>query len=242
MINKNSPIPIYHQLEEYIKNEIEKGILKTDQAIPSEREYSELYNISRMTVRQALNNLVHDGYLYRHKGKGTFVGKQKVEQRLQGLTSFTEDMIERGLEPSSKLLHFEIVPASISIADKLGLKENSPVYEIQRVRLADGTPMAFETTYLPANLVMGVTEDIINHSLYKYIEDKLNLVIENATQYLEASIAKDPEVKYLELDKGSPILLISTTTFLSDNTPFEYVMAAYRADRYKFINQLKRNK
>lgn len=240
MIDKNSPIPIYHQLEEYIKTQIENGALKADDSIPSEREYAELYQISRMTVRQAINNLVNDGFLYRQKGRGTFVNKQKVEQKLQGLTSFTEDMIERGMKPSSKLVSFEIIPASAPIASRLHLKENTPVYEIQRIRLADNSPMAVETSYLPANLIKGVTEEIINQSLYKFIEDHLSLTISEATQQIEAATAKELEIKYLQVEKGAPVLLIVRTSYLEDGTPFELVKSAYRADRYKFVHSMKR--
>ncbi|MBY6052247.1 GntR family transcriptional regulator [Cytobacillus firmus] len=240
MIDKQSPIPIYHQLEEYIKQLIENGKLKPDEAIPSEREYSEQYQISRMTVRQALNNLVNDGYLYRQKGRGTFVNKQKVEQKLQGLTSFTEDMKERGMVPSSRLISFEIIPAEPQLAKKLDIKENTPVYEIKRVRMADSLPMALETTYLPANLVKGLTEEIINKSLYQYIEEKLSLTIREATQQIEASIAKETEVNHLQVDPGSPVLLIARTSFLEDGTPFELVKSAYRADRYKFVHTMQR--
>src|SRR3954464_3810159 len=109
MINKNSPVPIYHQLEEHIKQQIENGILKEEAIIPSEREYAQMFQISRMTVRQAINNLVSEGYLTRRKGRGTFVTKKKVEQELQGMTSFTEDMLSRGMNPSSTLLSFQII-------------------------------------------------------------------------------------------------------------------------------------
>jgi GntR family transcriptional regulator len=241
MIDKNSPIPIYHQLEEFIKAQIESGELKPDETIPSERVYADMFQISRMTIRQALTNLVNDGYLYRQKGKGTFVNKKKVEQRLQGLTSFTEDMRERGFTPGSKLVSFEIIPASREIADRLKLAENTPVYEIKRVRLADNVPMALETTYLPANLVKGLTEDIINQSLYQYIEEKLSLVIYEATQQIEASSAKDQELRHLEIEKGSPVLLILRTSTLKDGTPFEFVKSAYRADRYKFVHTMQRS-
>ncbi|MBT2678920.1 GntR family transcriptional regulator [Bacillus sp. ISL-35] len=240
MIDKNSPIPIYHQLEEYIKSQIESGELKPDEAIPSERVYAEQFKISRMTIRQALTNLVNDGYLYRHKGKGTFVNQKKVEQHLQGMTSFTEDMKERGLTPGSRLVSFEIIPASRKIADTLHLGEHTPLFEIKRVRLADDAPLALETTYLPANLAKGLTEEIINHSLYKYIEEKLSLTIHEATQEIEAAIAKEHELPLLEIDKGSPVLLIHRTSYLKDGTPFEYVKSAYRADRYKFVHSMQR--
>lgn len=195
-----------------------------------------------MTVRQAINNLVNEGYLYRQKGRGTFVSKQKVEQRLHGLTSFTEDMLERGMKPSSKLLSFEVIPAGLETASHLKLKKNAPVYEIKRVRLADDVPMALETTYVPANLVKGLTEEIIHQSLYSYIEEKLNLVISEAFQQIEASIAKESEIKHLQIEKGSPILLILRTSYLHDGTPFEFVKSAYRADRYKFVHTLKRQR
>ncbi|RSD25141.1 GntR family transcriptional regulator [Mesobacillus subterraneus] len=240
MINKSSPIPIYHQLEEYIKAQIDSGELQPDETIPSERVYADMFQISRMTIRQALTNLVNDGYLYRQKGKGTFVNKKKVEQRLQGLTSFTEDMKERGFTPGSRLVSFEIIPAGREIADRLHLNENTPVYEIKRVRLADNVPMALETTYLPANLVKGLTEEIINQSLYQYIEEKLSLVIHEATQQIEASIAKEPELRLLDIEKGSPVLLILRTSSLKDGTPFEFVKSAYRADRYKFVHTMQR--
>ena len=104
MINKNSPVPIYHQLEEFIKQQIENGILKEEAVIPSEREYAQTFQISRMTVRQAINNLVIEGYLKRQKGRGTFVTKKKVEQELQGMTSFTEDMLSTGNESKQYLI------------------------------------------------------------------------------------------------------------------------------------------
>ncbi len=98
-IDKQSPIPIYFQIMEQLKTQIKNGELKADALLPSEREYAEQFGISRMTVRQALSNLVNEGFLYRQKGRGTFVSKLKMEQPLQGLTSFTEDMRSRGMKP-----------------------------------------------------------------------------------------------------------------------------------------------
>ncbi|WP_209125570.1 GntR family transcriptional regulator [Alkalihalobacillus sp. BA299] len=240
MINKNSPLPIYYQLEEQIKSLIEKGELKPGDVIPSEREYAEKYEISRMTVRQAINKLVNDGYLYRKKGSGTFVSEKKIEQALQGLTSFTEDMKARGMIPTSELLHFEMIPATVQIAKELQINEHSPVYEIKRIRLADGVPMALETNHISANLVKGLTEEIISQSLYQYIEEKLKLTIGEATQEIESSISSLTEANYLKVKKGAPILLIRRKTYLSDGTPLEVVQSSYRADRYKFIINMKR--
>ncbi|MEJ9231611.1 phosphonate metabolism transcriptional regulator PhnF [Peribacillus butanolivorans] len=240
MIDKNSPLPIYFQIEEQIKRQIESGEFQAHNALPSEREYAEQFEISRMTVRQAISNLVNDGYLYRQKGRGTFVADKKLEQQLNGLTSFTEDMKARGLNPSSKLLSFEIIPANKKIANELHISTYAPVYEIKRIRLADDVPMALETMYMSANLIKGLTEEIINLSLYQYIENYAKLKIDYATQTLESAIASDTEITHLAIPKHSPILFIQRNTFLQDGTPLEYVKSAYRADRYKFTINITR--
>ncbi|MFD2683077.1 GntR family transcriptional regulator [Bacillus seohaeanensis] len=242
MIKKNSPIPIYYQLGEIIKDLIEKGELKPGDSLPAEREYAEKFQISRMTVRQAFTQLVNDGYLHRIQGKGTFVAErsEKIEQTLRGLTSFTEDMKVRGLKPESRLINFEIIPATKLIADQLGIQEYGPVYEIKRIRLADDEPMALETNYISANFIKGLTEQIVNQSLYSYIEDQLNLRIDHASQVIESSIANQLEADYLKIQSGAPVMLIQRNTFLKDGTPVEFVKSSYRADRYKFMIQMNR--
>ncbi|MDF2858882.1 MAG: phosphonate metabolism transcriptional regulator PhnF [Neobacillus sp.] len=240
MINKSSPIPIYHQLEEFLKLQIESGVLKEEAAIPSEREFAETFQISRMTVRQAINNLVLEGYLKRQKGRGTFVNKKKVEQELQGMTSFTEDMIARGMQPSSKLLSFQIHPAETKIAQDLQINPNELVYIIRRIRLADGAPMALETAYIPVNLIPGLTEENSNQSLYQFIEKNLSLSINEASQEIEASIASSKEAASLAINAGDPILQIVRISYLANGTPFELVKSSFRADRYRFTHTMKR--
>lgn len=240
MINKNSPIPIYYQLEEHIRDLIDKGELKPGDSLPAEREYAEKYQISRMTVRQAFTKLVNEGYLNRLQGKGTFVAERKIEQTLHGLTSFTEDMRARGLVPGSRLIHFEIIPATRAIANQLAVQEYGPVFEIKRIRLADEVPMALETNYISANLVKGLTEKIVNQSLYAYMEEQLRLRIDHASQVIESSIATQSEADYLKITNGAPVMMIQRQTFLLDGTPVEFVKSIYRADRYKFMIQMKR--
>ena len=240
MINKNSPVPIYHQLEEYIKQQIENGSLEEESVIPSEREYAERFQISRMTVRQAINNLVSEGYLNRQKGRGTFVTKKKVEQELQGMTSFTEDMLSRGMNPSSILLSFQIFPADKKTALALRIEETDSIYKIKRIRLADGAPMALETAYIPVEIVPGLTEENSNLSLYQYIEENLALSISEATQEIEASTADNLDAETLEINIGDPILLIERISYLQEGIPFELVKSTFRADRYRFVHTMKR--
>lgn len=240
MIDKRSPLPIYFQIETMIRQQIENGELQPGDALPSERIYSEEFGVSRMTVRQAITNLVIAGFLYREKGRGTFVAEKKMEQHLSGLTSFTEDMKKRGLTPGSRLLTFQIVEAAAKVAARLQITEGSPIYEITRLRLADNVPMALETLCVSADLIKGLNEDIVTTSLYDYVEGNLNLKIGHALQSIEAVFPGEKEREYLQISKDVPVMLMARHTFLEDGRPLEYVQSSYRADRYKFMIEIKR--
>ncbi|OLN21919.1 phosphonate metabolism transcriptional regulator PhnF [Domibacillus antri] len=240
MIDKHSPTPIYFQLEHSLRRQIEDGELLPGELLPSEREFAEKLGISRMTVRQAITNLVNEGFLYRQKGRGTFVSEKKLEQRLSGLTSFTEDMRMRGLTPASKLLSFKIIPADVKTAERLQIQDYASVYEIIRVRLADEVPMALETVYMSVNLVKDLTEKLVSASLYTYIENELSLSIGRAAQSMEAVLATENEEEHLLVPKGAPVLFIERNTYLTNGTPLEHVKSFYRADRYKLTVDINR--
>lgn len=240
MIDRRSPIPIYYQIEEYIKNLIENKDLKPGDMIPSERQFTDLFQVSRMTVRQAVMNLVNEGILIRLKGKGTFVSGKKIGQPLQGLRGFTEEMEKLGFRPSSQLLDFQVAAVSGHVADLLRLGEEKQVYEIKRIRLADEVPMAIETTYIPFRLVKNLTADIISRSLYSYIEKECGLEIDSASQSLEAALAGAEEANLLHVGEKAPVLLMERCTYLKSGQPVEFVKAVYRGDRYKFLIDVKR--
>ncbi|PRO67198.1 GntR family transcriptional regulator [Alkalicoccus urumqiensis] len=242
MIDKHSSIPIYYQLAEQIKGRIHRGELAPGDVLPSERDFAEQYDISRMTVRQAITSLVNEGLLYRRKGTGTFVSEPKIEQAVGGLTSFTEDMRSRGLEPASRMLHFGEVPAPGDVALILGIAEGDNVIEMRRIRLADNVPMALETTWLHPSVVHGLTEKEAESSLYSYLEETLGLIIGRAEQALEASLVMPEEADILGVEKGAPVLSIERRTYLADDRPLEVVRSKYRADRYRFMMDLQRAK
>ncbi|MCM3731137.1 GntR family transcriptional regulator [Fictibacillus nanhaiensis] len=239
MIDKTSPLPLYYQIEEAIKQKIDKGEWESGSMISSEREFAEKYEVSRMTVRQAINNLVNDGYLTRRKGKGTFVSGKKIEQKLLGLTSFTEDMKARGYKPASKLVSFQTIKANHQLAKALEILQNEEVYEIKRVRLANEVPMAIETTVVPVKLIDLKEIHIKEGSLYSQVENA-GYYIDFANQSLEASIAREAESEILEIAKGAPVLLIQRQTYLTTGKPLEVVHSVYRGDRYKFMIDMKR--
>ncbi|WP_108671609.1 phosphonate metabolism transcriptional regulator PhnF [Peribacillus acanthi] len=240
MINKQSPVPIYFQLEEWMKQQIEDGKWKAGRAIPSERELSEQFKVSRMTVRQALANLVQEGILLKKKGLGTFVKEQKLEQVLLGLTSFSEEMLKRGMTPKSILINFEKITANPLVASQLAIHTNEEVFRIERIRLADDVPMAFETAYLPAHLFGEMTKEDAYGSLYDYLQTQKGLKIQEAKQDIEALLADTRLAEFLQIKVGAPILQITRTAYLQTGTPFEYVRTAFRGDRYRFNHQVTR--
>ncbi|WP_156291238.1 GntR family transcriptional regulator [Oceanobacillus salinisoli] len=242
MIDKNSPIPIYYQLEEEIKRMIQDELSPGD-LLPSEREYAEKYDISRMTVRQAITNIAKEGLIYRQKGRGTFVAEKKFEQDLSGLSSFSEDMRNRGMVPSNKLLSFKVISNDPHVASILKTEPNAEIYEVIRVRLANEEPVALETIYTPKKLVGELQEPDLSISFYKYIEQKLQLKITYGQQTIEASLANQEETKHLHIKKGDPVLVMQRISYLENDqeTPIEYVKSTYRSDKYKFKMQLKRD-
>ncbi|MFB4163819.1 GntR family transcriptional regulator [Alteribacillus sp. JSM 102045] len=241
MIDKSSPLPIYYQIQEMIRKKMDAGEWQPGDMLPSERIFAEEFEVSRMTVRQAITELVNEGLLRREKGKGTFVAEKKLEQTLQGLTSFTEDMKARGFEPGNILNYFRVSEANSDTAKALNMKAGEKVYEMQRIRLADKEPMALETTFIHADLIKGLSEKVAGKSLYSYIENEQNLKIGFANQTLESAIAAEKEAELLGIQAGDPILWISRMTHLQDGTPFEYVKSAYRGDRYKFSIHMPRD-
>ncbi|MGY4688717.1 GntR family transcriptional regulator [Salibacterium sp. K-3] len=240
MIDKNSPLPIYYQIQEMIRKKIDTGEWQPGDMLPSERIFSEDFDVSRMTVRQAVTELANEGLLQREKGKGTFVAEPKIEQPLQGLTSFTEDMKARGLEPASVLIQYTLRTAPLKVAEALHAPKDLQVYEIQRIRLADDVPMAYETTFINREISGDIPEDVENRSIYHFLEANRGLHIVDGEQTFEASLASREEAERLDIQEGDPVLLIQRITYLEDGRPFEYVKSAYRGDRYKFTIKMPR--
>ncbi|PTQ56648.1 MAG: putative transcriptional regulator of N-Acetylglucosamine utilization, GntR family [Candidatus Carbobacillus altaicus] len=241
MLNKDTPIPLYYQLKEKLTEAIMNGSWPVGTMIPSERELSEKYGISRMTVRQALGEMVKEGLLVRKKGKGSFVAEPKINQELIRLTSFSEDMRSRGLTPDSRVKSVYLQEASPAIQNYLSLKADAQVIVVERIRLANEQPMAFETSHLPIARFPDLKHHVLDaKSLYNLLEEHYHVTIKYARQTLEASLSDAVVSKILEIPHASPVLLITRVTYDSENRPFEYVKSIYRGDRYKFIVELER--
>jgi len=242
VIRRDSPVPYYYQLEEFLREQIENGTWKPGQQILSEAELCEAFDVSRTVVRQALNELVHEGLLYRRRGKGTFVAEPKIRESLvQHLTGFYEDTVALGLKPSTKVLEQKVIPAPPKIADGLGIREGEPVTMIDRLRFVDGEPIVLVITYVPQKICPElINEDLSTQSLYAILEQKYGLELVYGRRTLEAVAATEEEAKLLEIDEGDPIILLRSISYLKDGRPIEYFKARHRGDRSRFEVELVR--
>jgi len=230
-------IPKYLQIYDIIREKIERGEWQPHEAIPSERELEAMFNVSRTTVRQAMSNLVERSYLYRDQGRGTFVAPRKLQHSLHLLTSFTDDMLARGLKPGQRLLSISNEEPSAFLRERLELgTEIVNILKIERIRFGDGEPIGIHQAYLPMGEGQTLTAEEINSSGWEYtlLARKFNLIASSADETLEATSANEREASLLGIPNGSPLLLIERLTWSRLHRPMEFVKMLYRADRYKY--------
>lgn len=238
-INPRSPVPKYHQLSEILADLIATE-LEVDTPIPSERVLAERFGVARMTARQAVNQLVTGGKLYRVPARGTYVARPTIVLPAR-LTSFTQDMASRGLTPGSVDLVRRTDPAEPAVAVQLGVRPGEQVHVIERLRTADGEPMAIERAYLPAAIAPGLSEQsLADRSLYAVLEERHGIVLDAGEQTISASTVTGADAGLLAVPDGSPVLLLTRRSFAT-GVPVEYVVSAYRADRYQLHVSLDRS-
>jgi GntR family transcriptional regulator len=234
-------MPIFAQIRERLEEAIAKGTLVPNQRIPSERQLSDRFGVSRMTVRQAIDAITRDRLLYSRPGQGTFVADQRViQQPLQHLTSFSEDILSRGMHPSSRVLDRQVVAASFEMAGLFGLPPTVKITRVARLRLIDEEPVAIETVHIPERFAPGLLErDLEADSLYAILRHDYDLELVSARQTIQAATPSVEEMAYLELDEPQPVLRISRLTFDAKERLVEYVQSVYRGDRYHLTVELR---
>lgn len=242
VLDKRTSTPVYVQLREMLRVQIESGDLNPGTRVPSEREMSRTWSISRMTARAAISQLVDLGHLRRVPGKGTFVQRPKMLQGLQALTSFTEDMRSRGKSAQARVLDQGVQAAPPYVAARLGIEPGAQVVRLRRLRLADGEPMSLETAYLAASrFAFAIKEDLASQSLYDVLA-RHGIELAWADQTVEARLARKDEAELLGIPRRAPVLRTERTTYDTGGQPVEHVQSAYRADRYTFKVTLLRRR
>lgn len=241
-VDPHNIIPKYYQLASILRQKIEDGEWPPRAAIPSERQLEKLYNVSRTTTREAIDSLVQQGYLYREQGRGTFVSPKKLQKGWMDLTSFSEDLTKRGIEPGQIIRSIERVEPAPRVLQRLELPPGSTVYRIERVRLGDGVPIGLQTSYLVlADEQQIATEEMAAAgSLYRLLAEKFHIIPTEADETLEVTLATPEEAALLNIAAGAPLLLNERLLFSQERKPVEFVKILYRGDRYQYFVHLKR--
>ncbi len=208
------------------------------EAIPSERQLSADLGVSRLTVRAALDDLAREGYLIRRRGSGTFVSEPKIAQELT-MTSFTEDMRRRGMEPGSTTLGLEVVPAGARLGRFLHVSPSERIVVAKRLRLADRESMAIETLHVREALVPGLTAgDLEGQSFYELLRARYGIVIAGGMQTIEPTVTNEEESDALGVPLHSPAFLFERVTRSERGEIVEFVHSIYRGDRYRLVTDL----
>lgn len=237
-LDRETSTPLYLQVKAWMLAQIDAGVFRPHRRIPSERALSERFGISRMTVRQALLELIQEGRLYARVGKGTFIAEPPISQPLQGLTGFSEDMRARGIVASSRVLRVEIVPAPVESRHALRLRTGDRVLVLQRLRLADGSPLTIETAHLAFPGIERLATLDLSHSLYDILRADFGIVPASAEMEAVARRARAQEIALLDMPGDIAVLALERTTFDLDGRPFEHTTSVFRGDRYRLTMHL----
>ena len=235
-LNYDSFMPLYYQLKEIFLAKIENEELKEGDMIPSENELQQIFDVSRATVRNAIQLLVNEGFMEKKKGKGTFVKRRKIEEQLPVLKSFTEEMIER--DASKKVISAKYTKASPAISSHLGLSSDESVFSLKRLMVVDGKPLGILHSYIPARYKLGLDEDYTK-SLYRILEKK-GIRLKEAEQTIEASMSNQEQTRLMGQKTPFPTLVIRRLAYSINGEVVEYVKGVYHGDRYRYNCRLTR--
>ena len=234
--------PRHEQLSDWLRARIEDGTYEVDDQLPSEHQMTEQFGVSRITVRRALQTLENEGLIYRRQGLGSFVRDQRTQQGLVRLTDFAQDMAQAGLEASSEVLHHEQETADPRVAEALELEEGTTVVRLDRLRLGDDTPVAFDRTWLPvfyAQLLEG--HDLTQETIYRILERDYEIPVLRGRYRIKAVNAPGPIAEALQVDSGCALLLIERLSYTQGNKPIYVQHRYYRSDRVAYELQLERD-
>lgn len=238
-VNKDLPIPLYHQVKDRLREAIEGGHWSSDQQLPNETKLAELFGVSKITVRQALQELSDLGYIRREQGRGTFVSKPKFGQGPRELMSFTEEMGRHHLTASSRVLERFVTEADLAVAEHLQLRLNAQVLVLKRLRLADREPVGIQTAHIPLEMAPSLAaENFDNASLYELLQNRYSIQpARGREQYFATSADADAAI-LLGIPAGAPVFAAERVTFTTSGKPFEFTKSIMRGDRYSIVLNL----
>lgn len=235
MIDKNLHLPIYFQVKTSILEKIKKDIYKVGFQLPTDMEFCDIYNVSRITVRRALQELESDGYIQRIQGKGSYVRVKEIKQNISRFYSFTNELVNMGYKPSSELISFELVKPTERIREVLELDEDDMVFRIERLRLADDVIAALDNSYIPEKYIPNFMEDYLEGgSLYEALEKHYGFRPNNSEETIEAIALEYHEAQKMKLKAGIPQLLVERISYFNKKkVEFNYRIVNSNVYKYR---------
>jgi len=233
--------PLYWQLAERLRRRIADGVYPSGAQLPTEAELGSEHGVSRITVRAALDRLVAEGLVRREQGRGTFATAPPIEHALGQFTDFAEDMLAADLRPTSRVVHLDEEVAEPAIVAELGLVSGGTVVRVDRLRLADGRPLAFDRTYLPPHYGHLLDRTALeSETILARLEQRYNILIVAGRYAIEATVAAEPLATHLDIVAGAPVLLVHRTSRTTGGDPVYYQQRHYRGDRVRYTLDLQR--
>lgn len=226
----------YVKIYDDILNKIENNIYKFGDCLPSESDLMKEYEASRDTIRKSLNMLATNGYITKARGKLATVNDiHKLKFPIAKITSFSELSHREHMESKTILEEFQVVKNNKSIMEKLNLTEEQEVWSILRTRQIDGERVILDQDYILRDIINGLTEEVCTDSIYKYIEEELNIQIGYAQKEITVQKVSELDRKYLDIKDDEMIVVVKSYTYLTDGRLFQYTISKHRADRFKFV-------
>jgi len=238
-----SPVPLYSQLKEVLRTRILDGTYPPLSRMPSEAELGKAFEVSRITVRQALGDLQKEGLIFKIHGKGTFVAKPKAFQNVSTLQGLGESMTQRGYEVINRLRSFKTVPANAQVAARLQVAEGDNVVQIKRARLVNRELVSLEITWLPEHVGKRLEKaDLVSRDIFLILENDCALPLGHADLAIDAILADTELARALEVEEGSPVMRIERLTHTAEGAPLDYEHLYYRGDAFQYRLRIDRHK
>ncbi len=236
VIDRSSKLPLYHQIERNIRQLIISGKLETGEMAPSELELAQIYGVSRLTIRKALDELVRQNWLARRQGVGTFVTKPSITTIAPSELSFTSQMLAIGKKPSSTIIQADTNRADHEVANALRISEGDAIFSITRVRLADDQPILYESTHLSIERFPGIDnyQAWAHGSLYQHLLVAYQVLITRLEQTLKPVLLSEEQARHLKAKVKTPSILSICLSYNSDSEPIEYATSVSNGELSEF--------
>jgi GntR family transcriptional regulator len=239
----DSPIPLYQQIKERLRSGIFDGTYAPHSRMPSESELQEMFDVSRITIRQALGDLQKEGLIFKVHGKGSFVSQPKAVQNITSLQGFAEAMSSKGHEIFNRVVSFAFVPASAEVATMLAVEEGTPVAEIHRVRLLNRKPTSYEITFVPEALGKKLERaDLITRDIFLILENDCGVKLGSAELAIDATAADATIASALETRKGAPLLRVERLTYDVAKRPIDFEYLYFKGGTFQYRLKVDRKR